>query len=882
MDYTLKNRGTGSIKSIPLPKREFTGRDMEKNVKPKKRKRKKKLHIFRKILVALFGLALLSIFFGLGMVKGILDSTPPLTSFHFGPTKFATKIVDRNGNVMDTLVEEGSNREAVKFSDIPVNLVNAFVAIEDERFWEHSGVDLRSIARAIYGVIKSDASRGGGSTITQQLIKNSVFNSALNEKGFEKYVRKLQEQYIALQYESEATMSKKEIKEQIITDYLNTIYLGSNTLGVKVAAKKYFNKELKDLTLSESAVIASITKNPTRNNPITHPENNKRREQQTLKNMLALNYITEEEYNEAINDDVYSRIQNIEVQSENTNQVYTYFTEAVIDKLQEDLVKRLGYSATLAKNLLYSGGLRVETTMDPTLQSIVDAEVNSEANYSVKKYSIDYRLSIHHSNGTESHYSQIDVEKYHVETLKNKKYDGLFATKDVAKQFINSFKDSVIKEGDTILAETLNYFLEPQCSFVMINHNSGEVVAIAGGRGEKTVSRSLNRATNTKRQPGSTFKVISSFAPALELYNKTLATTYYDSEYQYKYANNTKIFKNWYSSGYLGFQNIRAGIVYSLNIIAIRCLMETVTPEVGVKFAKRLGITSIDEVGDANPAVALGGLTYGITNLELTGAFAAIANQGNYQEPKLYTKVYDHYGKVILDNSKIKPTRVLSKENAFLLTSAMADSMVGGRAFSSAAMNINPTSTRAWFKGSSVAGKSGTTTNNNDVWFVGYTPYYTAGIWGGCDENQSLQDTRKKINNGGTTFHKTIWRRIMNTVHTTLPKVEFEKPPAIIARKVCRKSGLLATDGCDLDPRGKASYTEYFLDGTQPRTRCTLHTDKGTINMPKRYENLTTDDSQFMTQNFEVVPIIEETTVAPTTEAVTAGSNIIVAPPASQ
>ena len=882
MDYTLKNRGTGSIKSIPLPKREFTGRDMEKNVKPKKRKRKKKLHIFRKILVALFGLALLSMFFGLGMVKGILDSTPPLTSFHFGPTKFATKIVDRNGNVMDTLVEEGSNREAVKFSDIPVNLVNAFVAIEDERFWEHSGVDLRSIARAIYGVIKSDASRGGGSTITQQLIKNSVFNSALNEKGFEKYVRKLQEQYIALQYESEATMSKKEIKEQIITDYLNTIYLGSNTLGVKVAAKKYFNKELKDLTLSESAVIASITKNPTRNNPITHPENNKRREQQTLKNMLALNYITEEEYNEAINDDVYSRIQNIEVQSENTNQVYTYFTEAVIDKLQEDLVKRLGYSATLAKNLLYSGGLRVETTMDPTLQSIVDAEVNSEANYSVKKYSIDYRLSIHHSNGTESHYSQIDVEKYHVETLKNKKYDGLFATKDVAKQFINSFKDSVIKEGDTILAETLNYFLEPQCSFVMINHNSGEVVAIAGGRGEKTVSRSLNRATNTKRQPGSTFKVISSFAPALELYNKTLATTYYDSEYQYKYANNTKTFKNWYSSGYLGFQNIRAGIVYSLNIIAIRCLMETVTPEVGVKFAKRLGITSIDEVGDANPAVALGGLTYGVTNLELTGAFAAIANQGNYQEPKLYTKVYDHYGKVILDNSKIKPTRVLSKENAFLLTSAMADSMVGGRAFSSAAMNINPTSTRAWFKGSSVAGKSGTTTNNNDVWFVGYTPYYTAGIWGGCDENQSLQDTRKKINNGGTTFHKTIWRRIMNTVHTTLPKVEFEKPPAIIARKVCRKSGLLATDGCDLDPRGKASYTEYFLDGTQPRTRCTLHTDKGTINMPKRYENLTTDDSQFMTQNFEVVPIIEETTVAPTTEAVTAGSNIIVAPPASQ
>ena len=731
MDYTLKKLNSESIRSIPLPKREFKGRDMDAKKMPKKRKRKRKLHIFRKIFVALLGLGLLGIFLGLGMIKGILDSTPPLTSFHFGPTAFATKILDRNGNTIDTLVQEGSNREAVKFSDIPENLVNAFVAIEDERFWEHSGVDLKAIGRAIYGVIKSDSSRGGGSTITQQLIKNSVFDSAQNEKGFEKYVRKLQEQYIALQYESQEDMSKKEIKEQIITDYLNTIYLGANTLGVKVAARKYFDKELSELTLSEDAVIASITKNPTKNNPITHPDNNKRRQQQTLRNMRDLGYITEEEFEEAINDDVYSRIKNIEVKYENINSVYTYFTESIIDKLQEDLVKRLGYTQTLAKNLLYSGGLRVETTMDPSIQKIVDAEISNESNYSVKKYAIDYRLSIHHSDDTQSHYSQVDVQNYHVETLKNKKYDGLFTSKENAMQYINSFKDSVLKEGDTVLAETVNYFLEPQASFVIINHSTGEVVALSGGRGEKTVSRSLNRATVTKRQPGSTFKVLTAFAPALELYNKTLATTYYDSEYIYKYANTSKTFKNWYSSGYLGFQNIRAGIIYSLNIIAIRCLMETVTPEVGVKYAKRLGISTLDEVEDANPAVALGGLTYGVTNLELTNAFASIANGGNYREPILYTKVYDHYGNVILDNTKNKTTRVMSKENAYLLTSAMADSMVGGKAFSSSNMNITPTSTRASFKKMALAGKSGTTTNNNDVWFVGFSPYYTAGIWGG-------------------------------------------------------------------------------------------------------------------------------------------------------
>ena len=181
------------------------------------------------------------------------------------------------------------------------------------------------------------------------------------------------------------------------------INLGANTLGVKVAARRYFDKDLRDLTISECAVIASITKNPTKNNPITHPENNKIRQQQTLRNMLALNYITKEEYDEAINDDVYSRIKNVDIKVENASKAYCYFTESVIDKLKIDLVKRLGYSQTLANNLLYSGGLRIETTMDPEIQKIVDAEVNNESNYSVKKYSIDYRLSIRHSNDTQTH-----------------------------------------------------------------------------------------------------------------------------------------------------------------------------------------------------------------------------------------------------------------------------------------------------------------------------------------------------------------------------------------------------------------------------------------------------------------------------------------------
>lgn len=902
MEYTIKN--INSIDKIELPIKKFYGRDLtskkEQNSIGKKRKRKKKLHILRKIFVFLLGLFFLFCFLGLGMVKGILDSTPPLESFHFGATAFATHIKDKNGEVIDTLVQAGSNREAVTILEanlnelteekradiddyIPEILVNAFVAIEDERFWEHDGIDLKSIGRAIMGVINSDSSKGGGSTITQQLIKNKIFiDSTSTEKGFEKYVRKIQEQYIALQYESNNGMTdqkllgaatsdsddkeeiqreKLKIKQQIIVDYLNLINLGANTLGVKVAAKRYFGKKLKDLTISEAAVIASITKNPTKNNPITHPDNNKKRQQQVLKNMFNQHYITEEEYKEAINDDVYSRIQNNEVKVENTNKVYTYFTESVIDQLMDDLQKRLGYTETLARNLLYSGGLEVMTTMDPTIQAVVDAEINNDSNYKVKKYAIDYRLSIRHSDDTQTHYSQVDVQNYHINTLKNKKYDGLFATKEVADQYINSFKDSVLKDGDSIAGETLNYHLEPQCSFVMINQNTGEVVALSGGRGEKTVSRSLNRATNSRRQPGSTFKVISSFAPALELYNKTLATTYYDSEYVYK----NKTFKNWYSKGYLGFQNIRAGIVYSLNIIAVRCLMETVTPEVGIKFAKSLGISSLDDVNDAAPALALGGLTYGVTNMELTNAFATIANGGTYQAPKLYTKVYNHDGKLILDNTTQTTTKVLSKENAYLLTSAMADSMVGGKAFSSSYMNVTPTSTRAKFKGQDLAGKSGTTTNNNDVWFVGYSPYYTAGIWGGCDENQSLYDSKAKINNGGTSFHKDIWKKIMQTVHSSLKTAEFEKPASLVTRKVCRKSGLIANVGCSLDLRGDCTYSEYFMDGTQPRKKCDMHNADGTFNMPNKYKDVVSDDTLYIKPTVDVVPIITETDTSVTT-----------------
>ena len=244
-----------------------------------------------------------------------------------------------------------------------------------------------------------------------------------------------------------------------------------------------------------------------------------------------------------------------------------------------------------------------------------------------------------------------------------------------------------------------------------------------------------------------------------------------------------------------------------MNIVAVRCLVETVTPQLGVEYAKNLGITSLTS-NDLNPATALGGITDGVSNLELTSAFAAIANGGIYTEPVFFTKILDHNGKVLLDNTP-ETHRALKDSTAFLLTDAMADSLRPVSSFARAGASINSTSTRARLSGMSAAGKSGTTTSNNDIWFVGYTPYYTAGIWGGCDNNQSLSS------NGGTSFHKDIWRKIMERVHEGLSDPGFAVPDSVETAQICRKSGKLAVSGvCSNDPRGDAVYTEYFAKGT--------------------------------------------------------------------
>ena len=821
----------------------FTKYSIENRLYEMKSKRARIWHRFTGILktVILFCFVaslFLGASFGYGLFRGVLDSAPDIHKIHVGPTSYATKIYDKKGNLMSTLVTEGSNRERVSYEELPKDMINAFVAIEDERFWRHNGIDFRSILRAVRGVVSDDSSAGGGSTITQQLLKNNVFGGGLHEGKFEKYVRKIQEQYLALELEDQPGLDKKEIKKSILTEYLNTINLGANTLGVKVAARRYFNKEVSELSLSESTVIAAITKNPSKLNPITHPENNAVRRKQVLHNMLSQGYIDESRYQEALNDPVYERIQNVNLVTQGEDKPYSYYTDELTEQVVDALVERLGYKKEDATKLLYSGGLTIYANQDPDLQAIVDQEINNPENYDTAKYSISWRYTLQHEDGTIVNFSEKDIEKY-LKEGKGISFNGLYTSKDQANKRIEEFKEKVTVDSDRILGETVDYVLEPQASFVLMDPHTGEVLALTGGRGEKKQSKTLNRASNVLRQPGSTFKIITSFAPAIDLYGATLASTYYDSEY----TLGNKTFKNWYSGGYLGFQSIRDGIVYSLNIVAVRCLMETVKPERGYQYAESLGITSLVK-DDENPALALGGLTRGVSNLELTQAFSAIANGGELEKAKFFSKIVDQDGKVLIDTTEDKPTQVMKATTAYLLTDAMKESMESNRAFASD-VRVSSTSTRAHFDGMSQAGKSGTTSNNRDIWFIGYTPYYIGGVWGGCDDNQVLKDAKTGEYNGGTGFHKDIWRKIMTKIHEGKTDPGFSRPEDIVEAQVCRKSGKLPTSGCYQDYRGSAVITELFAKGTVPTEKCTYHTSWGAMLVPENLRDLDTDDHYY-------------------------------------
>ncbi len=676
-------------------------------------------------------------FVAFGMFKGIIDNAPSVESVNITPSGYSTNIYDSKGKVIETLVQSGSNRVSVSIDEIPEYVQLAFVAIEDERFYEHNGIDLKGILRAGMVGLTSGHFSEGASTITQQLLKNNVFSDYLEEDTLaDRFKRKFQEQYLAL--ELEKICSKSEIME----NYLNTINLGANTLGIQSAAVRYFNKDAAELSLSECAVIAAITQNPSANNPILYKENNAKRRDKILKNMKEAGYITQAEYDEAMADDVYSRIHKVNTQITDNTTPYSYFVDALIDQLAKDLQELKGYSSTQAYNALYSGGLSIYTTQDSQIQKICDEEISNSENYPANvKYSISWAWSVQHKNGEVQNFSEADILYYHKTTLGESNFRLLFNSEEEAKQCVKDYKKVFKKKGDKVLGNSLICTLQPQASFTVIDQKTGHVKAVCGGRGEKVVSRSLNRATNTKRQPGSCFKILTSYAPALDSGNYTLASTIVDSPFYYE---NGRAVKNHWGDTYRGPYSLRKGIRDSANVVTVKLLNE-LTPRVGYDMTCDFGITTLDPENDVTLPIALGGITDGVINLELCGAYAAIANDGVYTRPVLYTKVLDHNGRVLLEsNPEENSHRVIKDSTAYLLTSAMHDVVTKG------------TGTKANVEDYYVAGKTGTTTNNVDIWFSGYTEYLTATIWAGYDENSQLTDTN---------FHNVLWSKIMTRIH---------------------------------------------------------------------------------------------------------------------
>lgn len=640
-------------------------------------------------------------------------NAPNLSEVNAAPDGYLSTILDKDENVVNTLYVTESNRIYVGMENIPKQLQDAFVAIEDSRFRSHHGIDLKGIARAFSHGVSNGEFTQGASTITQQLLKNNVFTDWMSEETFyDSLCRKVQEQYLAL------CLEHKYSKDWILENYLNTINLGGGTRGVQVASQYYFGKDVSNLTLAESALLAGITRNPTAYNPLRNPEKSLDRQKLVLDAMLAQEMISQEEYDKAILEDV---IGNLKEHAENSGvKIFSWYEDALLQQIVKDLTATYRYNEEEAWNLIYSGGLTIYSALDPELQSMCEAQATD-----AKWYSDDQEISL-----------------------------------------------------------------------VIMDVDSGAVRAIVGSSKEKEASLAYNRATDALRQPGSTIKLIAEYAAAIDKGVLTLGDVLDDEPY--KYSNGTDI-HNSYGS-YKGMTTIRDAIMTSSNVVALKAYQMAGERAV-FEYLDKFGITTLTEE-DKNEAISIGGTYNGVTNLEMTAAYNAIANDGKYIEPYFYTKVVNREGDVVLEK-KAEFEQVIDKTSAQLLTSAMKDVITKG------------TGQAAAVSGVELAGKSGTTNEKKDLWFIGYSTEYTCGIWGGYDDNSPQNDS---------TYVKKLWKSVMTEAHKGKEKQALVDNESLITKVICKKCGKLAVEGiCEDTLQGNMTRKEYFVSGTEPKTFCDCH-----------------------------------------------------------
>ena len=719
---------SGSFSNTNL-KVSTVAREKYKEKRRKKFKRRRGiLNFIKGFLKFVFVCIILGILAVVGAVIGIVlslkDGAGLMNRSDFEIQNFTTYVYDINGNEYTTL-NGAENRTYASLDQISKYLPDAFIAIEDERFMQHKGVDLKRTGAATVKYILSKFGVGsaeyGGSTITQQVIKKVTGEDEHSS------LRKAKE--IVRAFQLEKWLSKSEIIEL----YMNLIYLGEGSYGVEAASYTYFGKSAKDLTIAESALIAGLAQAPEGYNPYNYPEKAKKRQELVLGKMLELGKITEEEYEEAKAQELDYKKGSVNLASSNS-----YFIDAVVEECIKDLMEEKGINRAMAQKMVYNNGLHIYTTLDPEVQSVLE------------------------------------------ETYKEEKY---FHTRK-------------------------GYDPDLQSAMVIIDYKEGNVVGLIGGAGEKTTLRGLNRATGMTRSIGSNMKPLGVYGPGLEKGVITAATTYDDVPTTYNIGGRAWSIKN-YDRVYRGLINIRKAIEISDNVVAAKTMMEAVGTEYSYSFLEKLGITSLTSKDKQSPAaLSLGGMTKGISPLEVAAAYGTIANKGVYVEPKLYTRIEDRNHQLIYKKTS-KVRDVMSIENAYILTDMMHTVVVGSQG----------TGAKAAISGYDVAAKTGTTSDDKDRWFSAFTPYYVGSVWFGYDTPQYIN----VATNPGTT----IWHDVMAKVHKEkeLPSAKFEQPAGVRYVDVCRDSGLLATDACKADKRGSRVSPQLFnaKNGTIPTTYCTVH-----------------------------------------------------------
>lgn len=683
---------------------------------PNKRKAKVTVgrSVWRTIRNTFLGLFLITVIVVTGILAGMFvavskemeDLNVENAALNFSSFIYAN---DDNGNSVqiEHLYDEG-NRIWVDSEDIPKIMKDAVVSIEDERFYSHIGFDVKRTTGAFVkwalNKIGIGSSSYGGSTITQQLIKNITKDSDRTA------TRKLNEIMRAVALERQLS------KDEILTMYLNIVYFANNCYGVQAAANVYFGKDVGDLSLAQAATIAGITQKPSAYDPFKHPDKTIEKRNIVLAKMLELGCISQQEYETASSEEM---IVNTEYKAKKA-QISSYFVDQVINDVINDLQSRRGYSETYAEQQVYNGGLKIYSTVDMKIQSIMESVFTDSSNFP--------------------------------------KVSGESA----------------------------------QSAMVITDPYTGQVKGLVGGLGKKTDRRGLNRATQSYRQPGSAIKPLAAYAAAYQNNKLTSSSIIVDEKITFgKWSP-----KNSYS-GYKGIMLPRHALEISANIPAVK-----VVDESGVNFAynfmkNTLNFSQIDERDMGLSQLALGGLTIGVSPKEMAAGYSIFVNGGQYIQPYTYTKVVDESGKVLLENKSERYT-ALSSENAFIVADLLSDVVNGSSGTGRAAKLSNmPT-----------FGKTGTTNDDKDRWFVGFTPYYVGAVWYGFDQPKSIKSA-------GVTYNPAtrVWKTVMEKVHSGLAEKELTVPEEIVSKEICVKTGKIAVKGCE-------SSMEYFVKGTQPKTTC--------------------------------------------------------------